>query len=41
MEAIIFLTFWLGGATVHTVWDLKLKPYLEMHKKQTNDWPYV
>ena len=26
MEAIFFLIFWLGGATLHTIYELKIKP---------------
>lgn len=29
MEAIYFLTFWVGGALLHTLYELKVKPYLE------------
>lgn len=28
MEGIIFLGFWLGCSTLHTLFDLKLKPLL-------------
>ncbi len=28
MEAILFLTFWLGGAVLHTIFDFKIKPHI-------------
>jgi hypothetical protein len=26
MEAILFVLFWVGGALVHTLWELKKLP---------------
>jgi hypothetical protein len=28
MESIYFLVFWIGSATLHTLYELKMKPYL-------------
>lgn len=28
METVYFLIFWLGGALLHTLVELKMKPYL-------------
>lgn len=28
MEGILFLVFWLGCATLHTIYDLKVKPLI-------------
>jgi len=28
MEGIFFLVFWLGGAALHTLFDIKIKPVL-------------
>jgi hypothetical protein len=29
VETILFLVFWLGGAALHTLYDIKIKPVLE------------
>jgi hypothetical protein len=29
MEGILFLVFWLGGAALHTLFDLKIKPVVQ------------
>lgn len=29
MEGIIFLVFWLGGAALHTLFDLKVRPVVQ------------
>ena len=39
VEGIFFLVFWLGGATLHTVYELKIKPVLEAHKDESSDYP--
>jgi hypothetical protein len=28
MEGLLFLVFWLGGAALHTLFDVKVKPVL-------------
>ncbi len=28
MEGLLFLVFWLGCTTLHTVFDIKIKPVL-------------
>ena len=40
MEGIYFLIFWIGGALLHTLYDLKLKPYLKMFNDEAKDWPF-
>jgi len=41
MESIYFLTIWIGCSLLHTLYDLKVKPYLEMNREKSNNWPYV
>lgn len=40
MEGIFFLTLWLGGALLHTLYDLKIKPYLKTFSDDANNWPF-
>ena len=28
MDGLLFIAFWLGGAALHTLYDLKIKPQL-------------
>lgn len=35
MEAIMFMLFWLVGASIHTFYDLKVKPVIQRKK---DDW---
>jgi hypothetical protein len=36
MEAILFLVFWLGGSTLHTLFDLKVKPVLQTVREESD-----
>lgn len=36
MEGILFIVFWLGGATLHTLFDLKVRPVVEALKEESN-----
>jgi len=29
MDGILFMIFWIGGAALHTLYDLKIKPRLK------------
>jgi len=29
MDGILFMVFWIGGAALHTLYDLKIKPRLK------------
>ena len=33
MEGLLFLLFWVGGATLHTVFDLKVKPLIQANEE--------
>jgi hypothetical protein len=35
MEGIIFLVIWLGCASLHTLFDLKIKPFLKDYSNQS------
>ena len=35
MEGIFFIVFWLGGAALHTLFDLKVKPVVQALKEET------
>jgi len=39
MEAIVFLVVWIGGATLHTLYELKIKPLLDNIGKDGTDIP--
>lgn len=41
MDGIYFLIIWVGSALLHTLYDLKIKPYLTGDQKNTDEWPYV
>lgn len=34
MEGILFIVFWLGGATLHTLFDIKVKPVVQALKEE-------
>ena len=36
MEGIIFLVVWLGGAALHTLFDIKIKPVLEAVREESD-----
>ncbi len=36
MEVTIFLVFWLGGAALHTLFDIKIKPVLRAVKEESD-----
>lgn len=36
MEGMIFLGFWLGGALLHTLYDLKVKPVLQEVREESD-----
>ena len=33
MDGLLFLGFWIGGALLHTLYDLKIKPALKADNK--------
>lgn len=33
MEGIFFIVFWLGGAVLHTLFDLKVRPVVQALKE--------
>lgn len=41
MEGVYFLIIWVGSALVHTLYDLKIKPYFMGNQKDTDEWPFV
>ena len=40
MEGILFLAFWIGGAALHTLYDLKIKPRLKTAESSTDNTTY-
>jgi len=36
MDGILFLIFWLGGAVLHTLFDLKIKPVVEAVREESD-----
>lgn len=41
MEAVYFLVFWVGAATIHTVFELKVRPHLDKYLRNTENRPYL
>ena len=39
MEGILFMFFWLGSAALHTLYDLKIKPWLRAQEDEQTDYP--
>ncbi len=35
MKGILFLIIWISGTILHTVYDLKVRPFIEKNK---DDW---
>ncbi|OCC16537.1 hypothetical protein DBT_0354 [Dissulfuribacter thermophilus] len=40
MKGILFLIFWLGCASLHTVYDLKIKPYIQEKMDEWGEHPF-
>jgi hypothetical protein len=36
MEAIVFFVVWLGGAVLHTLFDLRIKPVLQAVREESD-----
>jgi hypothetical protein len=36
METILFFVIWLGGAILHTLFDLRIKPVLQAVKEESD-----
>lgn len=36
MEALIFFVIWLGGAVLHTLFDLRIKPVLQSLREESD-----
>jgi len=36
MEGILFIIFWLSGAVLHTLFDLKIKPVVEAVREESD-----
>jgi len=36
MEAILFFVIWLGGAVLHTLFDLRIKPVLQSAREESD-----
>ena len=39
MEGVLFMVFWIGGAALHTLYELKIKPVLEAAEDESTDYP--
>jgi len=33
-EGLLFLAFWFGAATLHTFFDLKIRPLIRAHEEE-------
>ncbi len=40
MEGIYFLILWIGCALLHTLLELKIKPYLKNFRNEVGNWPF-
>jgi hypothetical protein len=36
MEALVFFVIWLGGAVLHTLFDLRIKPVLQAVREESD-----
>jgi hypothetical protein len=36
MEGLYFLVFWLGGALLHTLFDIKVRPVLRAVREESD-----
>jgi hypothetical protein len=36
MEGILFIVFWLGCASLHTLFDLKVKPVVQAVREESD-----
>lgn len=36
MEAFLFFAIWLGGALLHTLYDLKIKPVIQSAREESD-----
>ena len=41
MDGLLFLCFWLGGAVLHTLYDLKIKHMLNSEKRAEQSSLYI
>jgi uncharacterized protein involved in type VI secretion and phage assembly len=39
MDGIYFLVIWIGSAVLHTVYELKVRPYLHNTRRKSNNRP--
>jgi hypothetical protein len=39
MEGIYFLIIWIGSAVLHTLYELKVRPYFHNMRRKSNNWP--
>ncbi|MEJ2058660.1 MAG: hypothetical protein P8X39_12575 [Desulfofustis sp.] len=37
MDGIMFFVFWIGGAALHTLYDLKLKPRFKNRQEKVDN----
>jgi uncharacterized protein involved in type VI secretion and phage assembly len=40
MDGILFLVFWIGGAALHTLYELKIRPRLKTTEKRVDTRTY-
>ena len=40
MKGILFVALWIGCATLHTLYELKIKPFLDNLGKDSRDVPF-
>lgn len=36
MEGLLFIVFWLGGAALHTLFDIKIKPAVAAVREESD-----
>ena len=39
MEGIYFLVIWIGSAVLHTLYELKVRPYFQNMRRKSNNRP--
>lgn len=41
MDGIYFFILWIGGALLHTLFELKVKPYLDTLERDAENRPFL
>lgn len=40
MDGVYFFIIWISGALLHTLYELKVRPYLDALNRDAENWPF-